>query len=308
MRLSVWVIVRIVLFLLAFTLIGIGLKQIAIQGELREQASPDRQQTFRELINPVASLSGTSPATSAGFLVPTPVVNPVPSIIIGEKAFHVPILLYHYVSRNENTKDTVRTGLSTPPEVFDAQLALLSQHGFTTISMDELAAAFYGTAVLPKKPIILTFDDGYEDFYTNAAPLLKKYNMKGMSFIPTGLMGGGNYMTWREIEELSRTPNVVFGAHSVHHYVLPKMADDVLKSEVLESKEVLERHVGYPVNWFCYPYGSFDGRVVNAVKKAGFIGSIATLTGVWQYQSRFFYIPRLRTGIRTGEEFLSLIQ
>ena len=260
------------------------------------------------MINPVASLAAIATATASAYLNSTPAANPVPPVITGEKAYNVPILLYHYISKNENKKDTIRTGLSTPPDVFEAQLSLLSQRGFTTITMDELAAAFSGTVTLPAKPVILTFDDGYEDFYINAVPLLKKYNMKGMSFIPTGLMGGGNYMTWPQIEELAHTPNVVFGAHSVHHYVLPNMNDVQLNKEVIDSKQVLESHVGYRINWFCYPYGSFDARVVGVVKNAGFIGSLTTLPGVWHYQSRFFYIPRLRAGTRTGDELLKLVQ
>lgn len=301
----------ICIFFVSMILVGARflhiLPHVQVQNDIFH-TNQKRQQSFQEMINPVASLSAVLTATAAAYLNVTPVVNSVPPVITGEKAYNVPILLYHYISRNENKNDTIRTGLSTPPDVFEAQLALLSQHGFTTITLDELAAAFSGAVSLPAKPVILTFDDGYEDFYANAAPLMKKYNMKGMSFIPTGLVGGGNYMTWSQIEELAHTPNVVFGAHSVHHYVLPSMNDVQLNKEVIDSKKVLENHVGYRINWFCYPYGSFDARVVGMVKNAGFVGSLTTLPGVWHYQSRFFYIPRLRAGTRTGENFLKLLQ
>lgn len=231
----------------------------------------------------------------------------VPSQIPGERGIRVSVLLYHYVSENGNKADTIRTSLSTHPRVFEQQLQLLQQNGFTTITFDELAAAFGGTFTMPGKPVILTFDDGYADFYTHVAPLLAKYQMKGIAFIPTGLMGGGNYMTWSQISELSRSPFVVFGAHSVHHWALNKIAHGQLVTELEESKRVLEEHVGYKVNWMAYPYGLFNDAVIAAAKAAGFIGGITTISGSWQYQSRFFSIPRYRVGNRLGADFLKLV-
>ncbi len=251
--------------------------------------------------------------TSTPTLTPTPTTTPtptpgayVPPTLPNERAMKVPILLYHYVSV-ANKDDVQRNGLSTPPGVLDQQLALLSTNGFTTISLDEMAAAFSGQITMPQKPVILSFDDGYADFYTNAVPLLRKYNMKAMAFIPTGLIGGGSYMTWGQIEELSKSANVTFGAHTIHHVFLPKSLPSVSTTEILESKDILEKHVGYRVNWFAYPYGAFNEQVVSEVKSAGFIGSVTTLPGVWQYQSRFFYVPRYRAGTRLGGGLLKLV-
>lgn len=252
-----------------------------------------------------SSLVGPSPTPTP---TPTPTPKPlVPPIVAGERAMKVPVLLYHYISLNPNKTDIARDGLSTAPSVFDQQLATLKNNGFTSITFDELAAAFDGKTTLPPKPVILTVDDGYMDFYSNAYPILQKYQMKAISFIPTGLMGGGMYMTWGQIEELARSPYVSFGAHSIHHYFLSKVAPSVMISEIGESKRVLEQHVGYTVNWFCYPYGGFNDAVVDAVKKAGYIGAITTMPGVWQYRSRFYYIPRYRAGNLLGASFLKLV-
>ena len=238
--------------------------------------------------------------------MPTP-KYPTPPVIPGEHGIKVPVLLYHYISENPNKDDKVRTGLSTPPGVFEQQLHTLLTNGFTSITFDELAAALSGKFILPTRPVILTFDDGYADFYTNAYPLLQKYHTKGVVFIPTGLLGGGNYMTWSQLEEVSMSPFVAVGAHSIHHYALTKIASDVLKKEVEDSKYMLEKHVGYTINWFAYPYGAFNTVVVNMVKQAGYIGAITTLSGSWQYQSHFFYIPRYRAGRRMGNDLLRLL-
>ncbi len=254
-----------------------------------------------------ASLVGPSP-TPTSTPTPTPTPKPlVPPILPGERALKVPVLLYHYISLNPNKTDIARNGLSTAPDVFDQQLATLKTNGFTTVTFDELAAAFDGKMTLPAKPVILTVDDGYADFYYNAYPILQKYQMKAIAFIPTGLMGGGMYMTWAQIEELARSPYVIFGAHSIHHYFLSKIAPSVMVSEIVDSKRILEQHVGYTVNWFCYPYGGFNDAVVDAVKKAGYIGAITTLPGAWQYRSRFYYIPRYRAGNLLGANLLKLV-
>ncbi len=253
-------------------------------------------------------LSANSPTpASTPTPTPTPTSLTLPPIVAGESAYKIPVLLYHYVEI-ASPQDPGRVTLSTPPPILDAQLAALSANGYTTITFDELAAAMSGKIALPPKPVIITFDDGYADFYENAYPLIKKYRMKAVSFIPTGLIGGGNYMTWSQIEEMARSPYVVFGAHSVRHPALTKLSRSALVDEIVESKRVLESHVGYVVNWFAYPYGFFDTTVVAAVKAAGFIGAVTTLPGSFQYQSRLFYIPRYRAGARRGEDFLRLVR
>jgi len=245
------------------------------------------------------TVSPTGSATSKSAL---------PALVAGEKSLKIPILTYHYISYNGNQADTIRTSLSTLPATFEEQLKLLQTHGFTTVSLDELAAAFTGNYTLPAKAVILTFDDGYRDFYTNAVPLLTKYQMKGVVFIATGLVGGGNYLTWNQIEELSRSPLVSFAAHTVHHYALTGVGEAVLKSELEESKLILEQHVSYRINWMAYPYGNFDQRVMKATQRAGYIGSATMLPDSWQYQSRFFYLPRIRVGNQRGNDFLQLVK
>jgi peptidoglycan/xylan/chitin deacetylase (PgdA/CDA1 family) len=235
--------------------------------------------------------------------IPTDTTIPSPT----DRGIHVPILLWHYISENPNKSDIARDGLSTAPAIFEQQLQTLKSNGFTPISFDELAAGFNG-AQLPPKPVILTFDDGYEDFYLNAYPLLTKYQMKGTEFIPTGLIGGGLFMTWGQIEEMSHSPYVTFESHSIHHYYMTKISFAAIVQEAKESKQILESHIGYTVNWFCYPYGAFNNQVVAEVKQAGYIGGITTMQGSWQYQSRFFSIPRYRAGTRTGESLLSLVK
>ncbi len=255
----------------------------------------------------------TVEASPAAEVNTPPTLTPTPGIVLppihpNERSVRVPVLLYHYVSDNPNKEDRARDGLSTPPDTFKAQLATLKAAGYSTITFDELAAFFDGTSTLPSKPVILTFDDGYSDFYFNAYPILAASGMKGIAFISTGLIGGDAYMTWSQVEEIARSPAVVVGAHSVHHYVLTKSSSEVLKSELEVSKQKLEQHAGYPVNWVAYPYGTFDDRVVSAARSAGYVGAVTTLPGSSQYKSRLYHIPRFRAGRRVGEDLLRLIE
>lgn len=287
----------VVAMLLAFaaTIIGVGFMiHYTIQSSI---TSP-----FRPLL---ATPSPTPPPTPS--LSPTPTPIPLPPIVRGERALHVPILLYHYVGNNPNPSDKGRDVLSVPPGVFEVQLKAIRDNGFTTITLDDLSRALAGGS-LPVKPVILTFDDGYLDFYYNVWPLLRTYNMQAMAFIPTGLVGGGAYMTWSMVEEVSRSSVVTIGAHSINHVSLPSLSHDRLVAELVDSKKLLEQHTGKPVIWMAYPYGLFDDRVVAEAKRAGYVGSATTLPGSVQYKSRLFHIPRYRAGRRVGADFLRLLQ
>ena len=277
----------------------------------KEYQKPTMQSISHVSNNEPMKGASVSPVVS---LLPTliPLFTPTPSILPplfpGEQGVHVPVLLYHYISENPYKEDKVRSGLSTPPRVLDDQLKTLKSQGYSAITLDELGAFFDKKQLLPSKPLILTFDDGYVDFYTYAFPILTKYAMKGIAFLPTGLIGGGAYMTWKQVEEVGRSPFVAIGAHSVHHYALNKLNEESLTFEVTESKRVLEGHLGYPINWMAYPYGTFDERVARAVQAAGYIGSATTLPGAMQYRSRFLYLPRYRAGARSGVELVKFLE
>ena len=237
-------------------------------------------------------------------LTPTPTPIPLPALVPGERALHVPVLLYHYVGDNPNPQDRARETLSVPPGVFEEQLRTLRDNGYTSISFDELADALEGKGSVPALPVILTFDDGYLDFYHIAWPILQSFGVKATVFIPTGLVGSGAYMTWPMIEEISRSTQITIAAHSVTHTSLPSLGGDQIIWELTESKRILEEHIGKPVAWFAYPYGFFDDRVVTQLKRAGFRGAVTTLFGAIQYKSRLYHMPRIRAGRRTGNLLL----
>lgn len=214
----------------------------------------------------------------------------------------VPILMYHYVANNPNPKDTARDTLSVSPDKFEAQMEYLSQNGYTPITLDTLYGIFNKQTTAPSKPVVLTFDDGYQDFYTIAFPILQKYNFHAVSFIITSHVGGGYYMNWDQIKEIHRTGLVTFEAHTVNHLSLTSLNSKNLIKELSESKRILQEQTGYPVNFISYPYGNSNESVRQAASKSGFVGGV----GVWygKVANPSFNMPRFRiTGRMSLKDF-----
>src|SRR5262245_44156313 len=160
-------------------------------------------------------------------------------------SLRVPILMYHYISRNPKAPDDpLRTRLSVPPAQFAQQLAYLRRAGYTTITLDDLVDALYMRVSLPSKPVILTFDDGYQDFFTNAYPLLRRYGDKATIYIITGKVGTTGYMSWPELRTLAASPLITIGAHTRTHRELPKLSARQSWQELAGSKADLETRLG----------------------------------------------------------------
>ena len=212
------------------------------------------------------------------------------------RSVNVPTLYYHYIGNNPNPADKIRDSLSITPDKFEQEMAYLVKNGFNTISYDTLAAALKGNLVLPSKSLILTFDDGYVDFYVNAFPILRKLNIRATVFIPTGLMEQGYYLQWSQIKEMDATGLISFQAHSVNHVNLAGLSGDQLKYQISTSKKTLEEKLGKPVNFMAYPYGQSNPNVWNEVKKAGFLGAAGTWGGSLESEGNIYDMPRIRMG------------
>jgi peptidoglycan/xylan/chitin deacetylase (PgdA/CDA1 family) len=225
------------------------------------------------------------------------------------KTVQIPILTYHYVSNNPNPNDKVREGLSTSPKIFEEHMEYIYMHSYTTITLEKLYLALEGKADLPKNTIILTFDDGYIDFYVNVYPILRRYNLNATAFISPGLIGQGPYIDWDQIKEMDKTGLISFQAHTVTHPDLTKLTDEKLKWEIEESKIMLQNFLGKPVNFFAYPFGYSNARVWKATKEAGFFGAVSTLNGKIITKSNFLNIPRISaSGNPSLENFAKVIE
>jgi peptidoglycan/xylan/chitin deacetylase (PgdA/CDA1 family) len=247
-----------------------------------------------------ASVSTTTTPT------PTPTQNPIPAP--QGRSIHVPIVMYHYVGNNPNPEDTARDALSVTPDKFDEQMGYLQKNGYTPIFLDQFYAALKESGPLPPKPIVLTFDDGYIDFFYNAYPILQKYGFKATQFIPTGLIDTSYYLHWDQIKQMDASGLMSFQAHTVSHPTTTVLSVVQLQKELRESKATLEAKLGKPVLFFAYPYGVSDRQVQVEVKNAGFQAAVGTWLSTYHYESQLFNLGRVRVpGHYTIEQFASQI-
>ena len=224
------------------------------------------------------------------------------------KQLRVPILMYHYIGGNPNPEDIARDNLSVSPEKFDEQMGYLAKAGYTPITLDTMVAGLYKQITLPQKPLILTFDDGYVDFFYNAYPILSKYNFKSVLFVPTGLVGREAYLNWEQLGKLQSSGLVSIQAHSVNHAHLVSLDETAIIYELQTSKRTLEEKYEVPVNFVAYPYGASNQAVWNVAKRVGYIGGLGTWNASIQSEGTLFDMPRIKiAGEWNIETFASVI-
>ena len=165
----------------------------------------------------------------------------------------IPILMYHAVAEYARTS---LVSLFVRPSELEAQFKFLVENGFQTITFDDLdnIGSF-------AKPILLTFDDGYFDNYTELFPLLQKYKLKATIFIITDAVWAGDFMTEPQLKEMHESGLVSFQSHTKTHPALTSLPQDRLRAELLESKLYLEALTGKPVTALCYPAGGTNWNV-----------------------------------------------
>lgn len=211
----------------------------------------------------------------------------------------IPILMYHAVA-DEPAPATRR--LSVRPGMLAAQLGLLRQLGFTTLTFAHLGSVLRGEALPPERPIVLTFDDGYADFHRAVLPQLSRYGSTATVFVTTGwVQDAGDHaagtpldsmLSWSQIAEVAAA-GVEVGAHSHSHAQLDQLSDAALHRELTTSKMLLEDRLGTEVLSLAYPYGYSSARVRPAVRAAGYRQAAAVANASARPRSDLFAVPRL---------------
>ena len=276
------------------------LRTITIPGIAGETAKPSAASLAEAgLLEPtdnpavvVAPIVSPSPDLSPTLLA-SPILSPSPTII-SRPALHsglwVPILMYHYI---RHSPDRSGIGLSVLPADFEAQMHYLKDHGYNTVTMRDLDRALLSGDSLPPKPVALTFDDGYVDFYTVAAPVLRRLGMTATNYVPTMLVDRNNYMTWSQVENLD-AQGFEMAAHSQFHVDVSKVSASRAEIEIFGAKSDLENHLGHEVVDWAYPYGGHSYSTVQLVHKAGYWSGVTTRAGGWHDVQQMPLMPRVR--------------
>lgn len=217
--------------------------------------------------------------------------------------FNVPILMYHAVE-----------AVPRPPKYkhfyvlageFAGQMRMLKRAGYSPITFGALAAARAGTDTLPPKPVLLTFDDGYENLKTNVHPLMEQLGFAYTVFLVSERVGKTNnwvasegydptpLLSWEDIAGMRRSSLISFEAHTATHLKLGTLSLTDARRELAESKDVLEQKLQTPISVLCYPYGDVSDTVVALAAETGYTQAVTTEFGRARPADNPLRLPRI---------------
>jgi peptidoglycan/xylan/chitin deacetylase (PgdA/CDA1 family) len=218
----------------------------------------------------------------------------------------IPILTYHHVTPED--LPSLRKYVVTP-SLFAAQMRWLARHGYTSVGLD---AVIGPRTNLPRRPVVITFDDGYRTCVKHAVPILERFGFQAVFFLVAGLMGASSrwlrnevgldlpLIDWPTARRLE-ADGFACGSHTVSHPRLADLAADACRQELTESRARLEDELGHPVRDLAYPFGSFDARVRAIVQEVGYRSACAETPGRSQPGDDHLALRRIRV---RGEDSL----
>lgn len=219
----------------------------------------------------------------------------------------IPILMYHHVGPLVN-EDPMAQDLTVSSDDFEQQVIYFKRLGYESVTLAQIYANLHQGAALPARPIAFTFDDGYQDVFVNAVPILKQYGFVGSFAIATQLLGRPTYAVWDDVL-MAQQQGMEIISHTENHLDLTslKYSDEDLRREIFGSRQMLEEKLGQPVEFFVYPYGHHNAKVEALVREAGYKMALTTDYGTRITGSSLLAEPRVRVHGRDGLEKLKKI-
>ena len=201
-----------------------------------------------------------------------------------------PILEYHMVRSEQVEPDEIAYNVS--PEEFREQLAYLKEEGYTTISLLDYMKARKGKLTLPEKPIVLTFDDGYDDNYYEMLPILEEFGMKATVYMITNKIGQPKYLTWDELRDMQRR-GIEIGSHTANHLPLTILTPEDRHDEVYLSKLLMEWNGIKTVFTFSYPNGAYDETMPTLLQETEYLTAVTGDGGLNTMQTNPYLLQRI---------------
>ncbi len=212
---------------------------------------------------------------------------------------HIPVLMYHRVV--QEPPSTTSHGIWVGAEKFRQQLESIRTRGLTPITFQDYASFMRAESQLPARPIVITFDDGYEDNYTVAFPLLQRYGFRAVIFAVSHKRQKTNFwdpdqqtvslLNRTQMHEMARH-GIEFGSHTVSHLHLTRIALTKVKQELSQSKQRLEEILGQEIFSFAYPYGQLNHAIKLLVAETGYTFAAAGDSGPFKFCEDLLEIRR----------------
>lgn len=216
----------------------------------------------------------------------------------------IPILIYHSVRPHSPGEIPLVKYYDVAPSSLEKQLQYLKDNGYVVISLNYLADALQETIALPPRSVVLTFDDGWENQYVYAFPLLKKYNDTATFFIFTDVINHEHFLTWSQIREMDNA-GMTIGGHTRTHPFLPSITDKAdLENEIINGKKIAETKLGHPIQIFAYPFGNYNDQIITVVKKAGYVAARSAYKGIYNSRKDLYKLK----GVEITDNFTRFVK
>lgn len=236
---------------------------------------------------------------SASFKIPQDVLQERIATV-SANTVRIPMVMYHYIEFVDRDKDSAKANLATSPYILEKQVASLAAANYNFLFVKEIPEMLAQKSPVPPRPVVLTFDDGYEDFYFNALPILKKYHARGTLYVMANFINRPGYLSLEELQAIRDSGVVEIASHTLDHTYLKEIKTEVVKKEIQESKTKLESLLGIGIFSFAYPWGAFSKDTLMMVRAAGYTSAVSVIPGVNQSQENQFYLFRIRPGYLAG--------
>jgi len=204
-------------------------------------------------------------------------------------SLRVPILVYHSVMPHHPGQTTEQRVLDVDDSVFVAQMQYLVDGGYRVVSFAALVDALEGRDTLPSRAVVITFDDGWENQYSHAFPILRRFGLTATFFVFTSPIGiDRKLMTWEQLREL-QAAGMTIGSHTRTHPVLPDY-HAALHNEVAMSRADIAQHLGRAPDFFAYPFGAWDAQCAAWARTAGYRAARTYRGGAWNGRSDLYHL------------------
>lgn len=252
-----------------------------------------------QVATPTPSLTSTPSPTST----PPPSLTPTATwAIVGPGLVDIPILLYHHVH-----PDPPSLNYWVDVDIFEDQMQALSQRGYHTITPTQLRQAILQGLQLPPKTVIITFDDGNQDNYEYAFPIMQKYGFIGAIYIVANRLRAEGFLSAEQLQEMAAAGWEI-GSHSMTHTDLTDVFAHKIREELLDSRLRLEHEIGVEVRSFAYPFGSFASELASRVENYGYWTAMGLGKKTLHDKNTIYYLDRLTIyGTMTLGEFEALL-